>query len=579
MEGAFNSLALSLAPGGSRAEVLAALDRVVAPFGGLGAYGREDQFSNRILEQEIDQNRVTGTVVPAIFLGVAAFLLNIVLARLVATQRDEIAVLKAFGYTDGEVGRHFLGYALAAVLLGVVLGTLLGIGVGRLFMVLYGRFFRFPDLRFLVDVPTALVAIAISGGAAVLGSLGAVRRAVALPPAEAMRPEAPTVFRHGLVERLTLGRIRSPVLRMILRNLERRPARSIMAVIGVSFAVAILVVGRYFPDAAGYMGEYQYREVQREDVTVLFESPRAAGVRHELAQLPYVTRVEIYRSVPVRLHAGHLTRTLALTGVEPGARLRRILGREGQELSPTADGVVLTAALAEQLEIGAGDSVLVEVLEGERQRRALPVAGTVDELLGVSAYMDASALARWLGEAPTASGAYLRVAGDPTPVHERLRRTPLVAGVTTRAAMLENFERQLADNLLVSAAIFAVLAAAIAVGVLYNGARISLSERGRDLASLRVLGFTRGEVGVMLLGEQAIVTAAGIPIGWLLGTALSAVLSRAIANDLYRFPLVITPASYTYAAAVVIAAGTAAGLLVRRRLNRLDLVAVLKTRE
>ena len=579
MEGAFNELALSLAPGASRAAVIAAVDRLLAPYGGLGAYGREDQFSSRILDSEIQQNRVTGTVVPAIFLGVAAFLLNIVLARLIATQRDEVAVLKAFGYTNGEVGRHFLGYAAAAVLLGVVLGTVLGVLVGRLFIVMYGQFFRFPDLAFRVDVPTAVVAIGVSAVAALVGSLGAVRRAVALPPAEAMRPEAPAIFRHGPIERITLGAIRSPVTRMILRNLERRPARSIISVIGVAFAAAILVVGRFFFDAAGFMGDYQYREIQREDVTVLFETQRGAAVRHELARLPYVTRVELFRSVPVRLHSGHRTRTLSLTGVEPRSRLRRILGQDGREVVLPATGVVLTTALAEELGVGAGDSVLVEVLEGSRPRRTLAIGGTVDELLGLSAYMNDEELARWLRETPTASGAYLRVAGDPAPVHERLRGMPIVAGVTTRSVMLENFQRQLADNLLVSATIFAILAAAIAVGVLYNGARISLSERGRDLASLRVLGFTRGEVAVMLLGEQAIVTAAGIPLGWLIGAGLSALLVRAMATDLYRFPLVITPTSYAYAATIVAIAATVAGLLVRRRLNRLDLVAVLKTRE
>jgi putative ABC transport system permease protein len=405
-----------------------------------------------------------------------------------------------------------------------------------------------------------------------------VRRAVSLPPAEAMRPEAPATFRRGILERLTFGR-GTPVLRMILRNLERRPVRSLLSVTGVAFAAAILVVGRFFFDASAHMRDYQYREVQREDVTVLFGGARGDEVRDDLARLPDVTRVELFRSVPVRVRAGHRSRQVALTGVEPGSRLRRIIGEGGRDVLLPPDGVVLTAAFAEWLEVLPGDSVIVEVLEGMRQQRALPVAGTVAELLGLSAYMDAPALARWLAEEPSASVAYLRVAGDPGPVHERLRRAPAVAGVSTRMIMLQNFERQLAENMIVSATIFAILAAAIAIGVLYNGARISLSERGRDLASLRVIGFTKGEVGVMLLGEQGVVTLVGIPFGWLIGTGLSALLVKAMATDLYRFPLTITPASYGYAALIVGAAAVAAGLLVRRRLERLDLVAVLKTRE
>ena len=580
MDGAFNSVALTLAPGAGEREVIARLDRLLAPYGGIGAYGREDQVSARALSDELAQNRVTATLMPAIFLSVAAFLLHIVLQRLVGTQREEIAVLKAFGYTNLQVGRFYLRLALAAVLAGSALGIVVGVTLGRAYTRLYGEFFRFPVLEYRVEWTAVTAAVLVSAAAAVVGALSAVRGAVRLPPAEAMRPEAPARFRPGFIERIGLGGLLPAAGRMVIRNFERFPVRSGISALGVAMAVAILVVGSFMFDAIAFMMDLQFRHAQREDLTVLFVEPRSGSVRHDLARVPGVTRVEAFRMVPARLHGGHRSRQTAVTGLDPSGQLRRIVEADGSITRVPPEGLLVTDALADRLGVRPGDSVTVEVLEGERPTLRIPVAGTVAEVFGLNAYMDVRALNRVMGEGGAVSGAYLRV--DPSryvDVHRRLKRMPAVGGVSSRRAMLEGFEANIGRSLSITTTLLVSFATIIAMGVIYNGARIALSERGRELASLRVLGFTRREVSVLLLGEQATVTAVGIPAGFALGYLLSRAVVGAFPEEAFRVPLVISGSTFLFAAGVIVASAVLAGLLVRRRIDRLDMVAVLKTRE
>jgi len=579
MEGAFNDVSVSLGPGANEKTVIEGIDRLLERYGGLGAYGREDHPSHARFIQEFDELRAWGRLMPAIFLGIAAFLLQIVTTRVVFMQRDQIAVLKAFGYGNGAVARHYLSLVMLIVAAGVVLGIGAGLRVGRGLLDQYAEYFRFPQMRH--ELSPALVAwgLAISALAALLGALGAVRRAVALPPAEAMRPEAPARFRAGFLERTGLLAVTSPAGRILLRNLARRPGRLALSVLSIALAVTVLVVGRYFLDAIDLVMDVHFWTVEREQATVLFTEPLAARVRHDLLRVPGVLRVEPFRAAPVRLRFGPRRERTVLFGLTPGAELRRIVGPGRQEIPPPPEGVVLTDFLARTLGARTGDVVTLEVLEGSRTVRESPIVAQVDELLGTYAYMELGALRRLLGE-EALSGAYLAV--DPLrnqAFNAALKATPAVGGVSMREAAIRSYQETIADVFSTFTTILIALAAVIAVGVVYNGARITLSERGRELASLRVLGFTRGEVAAMLLGEQATVTVLGIPLGFLMGYGLSGLIARAYQNELIRMPLVITEASYAFSFLVIVGAAVASGLVVKRRSDRLDLVAVLKTRE
>ena len=580
MEGGFNDVALALAPGASEPGVMEDLDRLLEPYGGLGAFGREDQISHRFLTDEIAQDRVTGIFVPSIFLGVAAFLIHVVLSRLVSTQRNPIGLLKAFGFSDAAVGFHFLKFGLVAVLFGTVMGAPLGIWLGRGLAQMYKNFFRFPELAFVAGPRLLFWSAMISAAAACIGAISSLRAAVALPPAEAMRPESPPQFHRGIVERSGFGRLFSTSTRMILRNLERRPWKAALTVLGLAFAVAILIVGFYFFDAIEYLVQVQFRTAQRDDVMITLNEPHGVQARYDVNHLIGVLHSEPFRIVPARLRFEHRSKRIALQGLEPDGDLRRVVAQNFEIVGIPSDGVLLTKKLAEVLGAKTGDTVQVEVLEGERPRRELRVAGTVDEMIGLSAYMHIASLNRIMREGGSISGAYLAVDANALPrLYALLKRTPAVAGVAVRDAMLLSFYRTIAESLRISSTALNLFACLIAVGMVYNGARVALSERGHELASLRVLGFTQREIGFMLLGEQALLTLAAIPFGFLIGYGICAALTAAMQTELYRMPLVINASTYALAVLIVSVAATATAAIIYRRLRYLDLVEVLKTRE
>jgi putative ABC transport system permease protein len=580
LDGAFNSVALTLMPEANEEAVIARLDRLLEPYGGLGAYGRDDQVSNRILSDEIQSLEVSATILPTIFLAIAAFLLHVVLSRLVATQREQIGAIKAFGYSNRQVGWHYLKFVLAIFSGGAVAGVAVGMWLGRGLTRLYADFFHFPILRYEADVKLVMMALLVSGGAAVVGGLVSVRQAVILSPAQAMRPEPPATFRPTLVERWGLQRIFSPAGRIVLRNLERRPLRAGPSTLGIAVAIAILLAGFYLGDALSWLMTVQFQIVQREDVTVVFNEPRPASTRYALARLPGVLRSEVFRSVPVRLRHEHYQYRLGLTGIDPQGEFRRLIDRHLNSVPLPPEGLVLTTKLAEILHVQPGDTLTLEVLEGDRPIRQVKVGGFVDETIGLSAYMDIRALNQLMREGRTVSGAYLAIDRAKTEqLYRQLKQTPAIEGVVFRDAMLQSFEEISAQNMKVMTAILVTFACIITFSVVYNSARIALSERGRELASLRIIGFTQAEIGVILLGEQAILIFLAIPLGLLLGVGLAALMAQAYNSELYRLPVIITRSACGFTVLAVLIAALVSGFSIYRQLQKLNLIAVLKTRE
>lgn len=580
MDGAFNDVVLTLTRDARAGDVIDRLDLLLAPYGGQGAIARDDQLSHRYLDVELDQLRMMATVFPVIFLGVAAFLLNVVLNRLIGNERDQIAILKAFGYGNLEVGWHYLQLVLMISTLGLVIGTGLGVWFGQMLAELYQRFFRFPFIDFQVRPYVYSTGVLVTLGAATLGTLSAVARAVRLPPAEAMRPEPPPVFRATLAERLGLQRWFSQPTRMILRSIERRPLKAMLSMIGIAFACGILMVGRFQEGAIDYLISAQFNLAQRDDLMVTFTEPTSVRVLQELAALPGVWAVEGHRGAPAIVRFGNAHYRTALQGLEPDGTLRRLLDDELKLQPLPAEGVLLNDFLADYLGAARGDLVTVEFLDGRREVREVPVAGVVREFTGVAAYMTLESLNRLTGDGTAVTGAHLAVdARHRDEVVAILKDVPRVAGVSDRYTAISNFYESMADIVLTFAFIGTLLGASIAVGVVYNSARIALTERSRELASLRVLGFTRGEISYILLGELALLTLLAIPLGFLIGLGLIAYIIQGVESDLYRIPLVVGTSVYALAAGVVLVASALSGIIVARRLYNLDLVAVLKTRE
>jgi len=580
MEGGFNNLALTLLPGASEPDVIARVDRLLAPYGGLGAIPRALQTSHWYLDNELTQLQSVGLVLPVVFLLVAAFLLNVVLTRIVSVQREQIAALKALGYTNGELAWHYTKLSLLIGLAGGALGTVFGAWMGSGMTSIYNAFFRFPTLAYQLPADVVAGGVAVSFVASTLGALNAVRRAAALPPAEAMRPEPPARYRHSLLERAGLAAYLSAPVRMILRNVGRHPVRTGTSVIGIAAAVAMLILGTFFLDSIAVLMDLQFFVIQRQDVTVNFVLPASARSLHEIRRLPGVIDAEPLRAVPARLRAAQRSRIVSVQGLVGTPELNRVVDVRAGAMRLPPDGMVLSLKLAEVLGARVGDVIMMEVLDGKQPIMPVTVSGIVEEYMGTAAYMEIDALRRLIKEGGTLSGAFLKIdqaaAGA---LYQRLKDTPAVAGVSLKRSAIESFQKTLAETFYVMIFFNLLFSGVIAFGVVYNAARVSLSERSRELASLRVLGFTRGEISLILLGELAVVVLLAIPIGLLLGYLFAGALVAAFNTELYRFPLVVSPRTYGYAASAVLVAATLSGLAVRRRLDHLDLVAVLKTRE
>jgi putative ABC transport system permease protein len=442
------------------------------------------------------------------------------------------------------------------------------------------QFYHFPFLHYRLDPLVIGLAALVSVLAGLAGTFHAVGRAVRLPPAAAMRPVTPTVYRPTLIERLGLQRLFSQPTRMIARHIERRPVKALLTVAGIASACGIIMVANFQKDSVRHMIDTQYSMSQRQDLSVTFTEPASFKALYSLAGLAGVEFVEGVRTVPARLRFEHRSYRGSLQGLEQDARLRRVLDAGLRRVDIPPEGVVLTDYLAELLGIRPGDVLTVEVLEGRRPVLHVPVVGTSSEYLGVSAYLQRAALNRLMQEGNAVNGAYLSV--DPRwqdHVYRELDDMPRVAGILVRDSAIRSFYRTMDETILYFSFVSAVLGGFIAFGVVYNSARIALSERDRELASLRVLGFTHPEVAYILLGELGLATLLALPLGFLFGRLLCGYLSHAFRSDLYRVPLILEPGTYAFAAALVLASAAFSALMLWRNLRRLDLIGVLKTRE
>lgn len=580
LSGAFNQVALGVVPGVPLVSVIERVDALLEPFGAIGAVGRDKQLSSRIVADELSQLKVMGTVLPSIFLLVAMFILNVVLSRQVATQRGQIAALKALGYGDGAIAWHYIQFAFLTAGLGVLVGLGLSVAIGRGMLGLYDEVFRFNRLAYVTTPWLVAASAAIAAVAAALGTWTAIRAVVRLRPAQAMQPPAPPRYRATVIERIGLGSRVSTGALMVIRNFERRPLRAAFTVVGVALAVALQISGAFWLDAIAHIVDVQYRQVQQGDVLVNFRHPVPLSVARDLRRLPGVVDAELYRTEMVRVRFNGRTVDTGMMGIQPDARLMRVIDETRGAVSMPAHGLVLSAMLARELGVQVGDRVWLEFRLWSQTSTEVQVVDIVQTMFGKLLYTSLSAMNRLARDGEGAADAALQV--DPLVIDgfwAAVKRAPSINSVFNKAASMESFNRTTSRNMGVFSSILTLFAVAMAVGIVYNAARISLSERAWELASLRVLGMTRAEVSVLLLAQLGAELLLALPVGALLGWGLATLMMTLMSSDAIDFPVVIEPATYASAAFIVMAAGVASALLVRRRIDQLDLVSVLKVRE
>lgn len=577
-DGAFNEAVVRLSRGASEAAVIARLDRLLEPYGAPGAHGRSDQVSDAFVSSEIDQLATMSGVLPPIFLLVAAFLVNVVVARLIAVQRAGIGLMKAFGYSRLEVTSHYLKLVAAIGVLGLAIGGAAGVWFGRVVAEVYADYYRFPFLVFRAHASDYAMVAGVAAAAILGGAAFAVQRAAALNPAEAMTPTPPPDYSRAAGTGVTQLTALDQQTRMILRQIIRWPWRAAFTVAGIAVSGGLLVATMSAIDGINLMIDSSFNVANRYDVAVTFVEPRPRRAYFSLAREPGVLAAEPFRTAGARLRYGPREERVAIVGAPLDAQLSRMVDAGDRPVFPPPGGLLLSNDLAEKLQVAPGDVIQVQITEGRRTAVEIPVAAVTTSYVGSGAQMRLEDLNRLLREGPVVSGAYLIV--DEAQVgrlYTRLKEAPAVAGVALQSLAAAQLAAMLDQNLGVAIGVYVFFAGLITLGVVYNTVRISFAERQRELATLRVLGFSRADVSYILLGEVAVLTLLALPIGAAAGAGLAWYLARAMSSEMFRLPFVIAPATFGMAGVVVLAVTIGSSLLVRRRIDRLNLPEVLKT--
>ena len=578
--GAFSAVALKLSPGAQEAAVLGAVDTVLAPYGGPPAIGRADQVSHKFQADRITRFGLIAWVIPPVFLLVAASLVHLVLSRLVESEREQIGLLKAFGYDDRTAAANYLRMAMVVGLIGALAGALMGLWMAHAVTGVLSEYMRFPQMTVRFSWSAFAVTSAVSIAAAAIGSGLAVRRALALAPATAMRPPAPTVYRRGGVERLPGWEVLDQPTRMIVRNIERYPARAGLTLTGLAVSLSLIIGSQFLFGSFDEVLDQAYFRARHWTDFVAFVEQRDAGVTASLKRLPGVIAAEPVRYAAVRVRRAGREADAYVQGIATDARLSNPLDTIDRPIPLKGRGLIVSTPLARRLDLLPGDTVELEVSEGRRPRATLPVSAVARDYAGLALYMDRRELGRLMGEADLANGAELLLAADQRPAfYAAITRAPMVAGVASRLDAVVAYRTTMMRTMTVEMSFFAGFAAAIAFGVAFNISRIALAERARDLATLRVLGFHRRECVYILLGELFALALAAGPIGVLGGWSLAQALAAAFRAQDMTFPVLITARAYGVALLAYLAAIGLAALLVGQRVRTLDLVSALKTRE
>lgn len=581
MAGAFNTVALTVLPRTPLEPVKEAVKSILDPYGATTPMGRETQTSNAFLDAEIQSLEVLAWVLPPVFLGITVFLVNMVMGRIVQLERAEIGLMKAVGYTNWEIGLHYLMLAALIAVLGIGIGWGLGTWLAQAMAKIYAKYYDFPFLLFGVPLSVYAGSAIIGLAATSAGALNSAMRAARLAPAVAMAPPAPPNFRGSALDVLAdLFRLGQPT-RMILRSLVRWPLRASMTLLGMALAVSVLVASNFFPDAMDEIIDKGFYQSNRQDILLLFDPDAPIEALEEVARLPGVLQVEPQQYHAARLIHGHYEKQVPVSTVAEDADLARVVDDDGAVIKPDPFGVVLSDRLADALHIGVGDTLTVSFESGLRETYEVPVTGIVTQFFGLGAYFAHDTLNALFRQSPRVSTVNLTLANPEAAeeFEEIIKDFPRLMGTINMTENRRSFLDTLSQNILIATTVYGILGAIITVGVAYNAARVQLSERARELACLRILGFRKGEVAYILAGEVLLLAVLAQPVGWWIGYGVAKLMTDGFTSDLYAIPLVMKPATYAQASLIVLGAAAISVALVARRLGRLDLITVMKTRE
>lgn len=584
-EGAANQVVgqLERRPGTDVRQVLRRAEQMLAPYGVLATTPLADQLSNRFVSQEIDGLWTFAVVTPAIFLAVAALVLNVLMTRLAEQQRTVLGTLKALGYSDSALFWHLQKLALGVGLGGGLAGCVVGSWMAAWMTGVYRQFFQFPEFGNAWVPHTHAVGLGISVLCAAAGTLRGSRAVLRLMPAEAMRPPAPRQGRRIWLERLgKLWQALGSGSRLVLRNVVRNRVRTAAGVFAAGMGAAVLVNAQMMFDAPYYLMDFQFRAMWRSDVDLTFHQEHGRDAWDEAARFPGVARAEPVLSVPCTFRHGPYTKKGAIVGLWPKARLTVPRDESGRPVAVPAEGLAMSRTLADMLHLSQGDVVLVEPARGLRRPFRMPVVRILENYLGLAVYASLPNLSRLLGEEFAMNGVQLALDGSVAgrkALYRYLKQLPALQGYSTRQAALRGFEDTVLRTQWVVLALMLLFAGTVFFGSVLNASLVSLAERQREVATLYALGYGPWRIGSLLLRESLVTTLLGTALGMPLGYFLTVLTAVAYASEMFRLPVVARPTTWllTLVLGGVFAGG--AHLVVQRAIHRMAWLEAIKAPE
>lgn len=562
--------------------ILELADRMLDPYGVFAKTERENQLSNRFLTNDIRGLAVSARVVPTLFLGIAAMIILILLNRMVRTERTQIGLMKAFGYSNWSVGRHYIEYGIVLAIVGCLFGFGLGEWMAGSMIAAYIELYQFPILESRIYPDVLSSAVAITLGFATLGALTAAIQAAGIQPAESMRAEAPRSVNKVWIEyfppiwsRITF------TWKMILRNISRNRFRAGVNLFGVAVSLTLMLMGRFMSDATNYGMLFQFEDVQRDDAKISFQHEQGAAALFDAGRFPSVRRAEPLLEHPFEIRSAWKKRDVVVTGVNADSELYKVIDFDRKDFPLGGNSIVIAKGLADILRVGPGDTVELESLMGRVDRTFhVPVRAVARQFVGTAAYMDIRDLSRMLNEPLAMSSAMLRLEEDGrAALSRKLKDIGGIASVSYKEDAYQSIQNTLGRGMSITNSFLRTFAAVISFSIIYNITAVSLSERQRELASLRVLGFSAAETGRVMYYENILLGLLGIVGGIPMGMGVCALLVRTYTNDMFQMPFHIEISSYAIAMLLTFSFVLLANLAVRRKIQRLDLVEVLKERE
>ncbi|MDH3719324.1 MAG: FtsX-like permease family protein, partial [Planctomycetota bacterium] len=564
-------------------EFLRRAEQLLDPFGVIGKIGRKDQASHRFLSDEIRGLGVFATYMPAIFLAVAALVLNVLISRLTEQQRTVIGTLKAIGYSNRAIFFHYLKFGMAVGLIGGLVGCIAGYFMAWWVTDLYTNYFEFPELTNRFYPLIYLLAISISLLFALAGSVFGARQAVRLQPAEAMRPKPPQAGRAVWLERLTwLWQRFSFGWRMVVRLIIRHRLRTSVGIFAAAMGSGLLTCGFMLSAAMVFLVDFQYSQIIRSDFDLSLADEQSEAALDEARRLPGVDYAEPLLYVAGTFRYGPYQRKGAVTAIRQGAQLTVPHDARGRAISVPDVGLVMSRKLAELLHVSVGDMITFEPTRGLQRPQQVPIARIAEGYLGMSVYADIEFMSRLIGEELAVNAVQLKT--NPAPaamaaLYRDLKHLPTLQAVNERADVIRNLDANYIEVQNIFIGLLTLFAGVIFFGSILTASIIGLAERQREVATLQVLGHTEWQIGGLFLRESVLVNLTGATIGLPLGYLLTTLLAWYYDTELFRFPVIWSNGIIAKTLLLAMSFTLLAHLIVQRNVSRTNWVEALNVKE